>query len=110
VSMSLFFEIDVYSHYGPQVFYLKVDLAESLAHCKDFMGELTHLAYESAEQLIKLLFDTWPEAFMLDEESEWKIEASPEIEALARQTLWDRETAECHGLTPQQAVEARLYL
>ena len=106
--MSLFFEIDVYSHYGPQVFYLKVDLVDSQAHCKDFMGELTHLAYESAEQLIKLLFDTWPEAFMLDEESEWKIEASPEIEALARQTLWDRETAERYGFTPKQAVEARL--
>jgi hypothetical protein len=108
--MTLFFEIDVYSNHGPQVFYLKVDIAGTHAHCKDFMGDVTHLPYESAEQLVKLLFDTWPEAFMLDQESEWLIETSPEIEALVRKSLWDRETAESYGFTPQQAVEARLYL
>ena len=87
--MKQLFLIDMYSDFGPQVSYIKVDVDGSTAYITDFDQETTEVQFTSVEELIKFVRNNYEYAFMTVPETTLTIEADLEIEPLLRRMLWE---------------------
>lgn len=87
--MKQLFEIDIFSDYGPQAAYLKVEVDGSTAIITNINQETTEVPYASVDELIRYVRENFEDAFMTAPEFQVAIEADPEIESLVREMLWE---------------------